>query len=331
MIVHTPLGQLRLVLGGVQHLISNELAEMENHLALSVALLVVPVHHVHLVLGGVDRILGVPLVVDLLGGDIPLVDLGIHPLDVLRTAAMHVEHVGGVLHVLHLHVPVQVQKLHLLHGQVAPTARLVLVPANGIHAPALDALAPHHPVVDLLQPDPLMQSRQDQLDLVGLQLVRGRPCQHVGSRIVVHSIGVKILHRVEHVSGDRLHLLAHDTLGRDGISLKLGASDLLAGSQIHHVAAAVPLLVELDLLVDPRLGGLELVQPLPRSRDLVLTDAPSPGRSGFRHFCLVRHLRSPLLTSRYRFSGFIRQLSSRSVSWVGRGFSMQKYRVSSQM
>ena len=312
-IVPATLGQLCVVLGGVQNGIAHELAVVQDALALLVAPFIVPVHHGDLGGMGVGWVVGVPLKVPIVVGQF-LFQLGVIAEQLVSVHLGQVEHVGGVLDVLFFQIPVEVEDLRVLDVQGLGLA----VAAVCVEAPALYSLDVLVVVVYLLESHAPKLYGNDLAQQVGLLLVLLLRRDDVGAWMVVRGIAHKIHHRIEQPR----RLRHYAFFKRHGVPFHAVA--VITVPCVLLIAAAEPLLIELDGGVDRPLGGLEHLQLDSRLFDLLLADpfaaCLSSGRRRRLGFCVFVfvHLKSPCLTSRYRYRGLCSHASLRTVmrGWI---------------
>nr|DAL39790.1 MAG TPA_asm: hypothetical protein [Caudoviricetes sp.] len=194
-VVKAPVGKLRVVLAGVQNHPVAKLAVVQHRLSACPSLFVVPVHH-HALGGSVDV-----LIVDVLGhvqaaARVPF-QLGPLGRQLVVVRQCQAEQARAVLDVGHPRLPIQVQKVHALDGNVSKSAPQRRVPEHALHPGTLLELAPPGVAVHLLVVGLFQHHGQHLGEHPGRLLIVRRSRQHVGLRVVVHSVGVLVGDGVE--------------------------------------------------------------------------------------------------------------------------------------
>ena len=267
MVVISPRRILWIIFRSVDHLISHKLAVLQGA---NPAHLLVVVHIDHRVLvGGVHRI-----VVEEFGGEEPPSIDPAFQLWVLLQQHLFVlqvclEKIAGVLDVLFPRLPIEVQQVHLNHGDVPHPVQQFLVPHHLVNAGAGFGLLPHGVGVYLLKSVAFQDTGDNIRQPLGFLLVSCLPGQNHRAGIALH--GICVLGDDDIVQPCRL-------AGKPAVLAHLSASALL-----HlGVAQLPPLFAGHNPAVRVALSRLVALQRPDKLLDLLLPHRQGRVLSDFR-------------------------------------------------
>ena len=283
MVIQTPQRHLRVVLGGIQHLISHELAVLQGSPALDNAA-VVDLHHRMLVLG-VHIV-----VVQELGGHEALAfelafEAGVLLLQQILVHQLRVEQIPAALDIRHTRLPVDIKQIDALNTNITQAIELAGIPHHLVAGGAAFEFLPHGVGIGVLELILFQYAGDDGRQVLGLRLIHVLSGQNVGLGISLHGVGVL-------ADDDIMQPAGH--AGKTAVLADVG--DLLL---LHSVAQLPPLLRCQDAGLGLCPASLVLLQFAHPYLDLFRANALHRGRHGIRLglYRLFVHFHSVFLLS----------------------------------